>query len=231
MNYVADIRGDLIFNGFETAAIAPPRPDEHDLNLSSDQIGEMAPVAAMALEPEQIVPFEATESTALEPHADSTPCNICSKGTPDSSPAISSGPCTLADTELDRLSVFEFSAADVFQHSPLGDVLDSLKNLSLEKDSQLNYIRFELEADDGEFCFPPATHFIATVDDLTDVLDYSCEDIAGMDDDADMEQDQDRPFTGCQIATSSYDVYMVDTPKEASDDDKGDPVADKASET
>ena len=38
LNYVADIRGDMIFNGFETAAIAPPRSDEHDLNLSSDHI-------------------------------------------------------------------------------------------------------------------------------------------------------------------------------------------------
>ena len=38
LNYVADIRGDLIFNGFETAAITPPRSDEHDLNLSSDHI-------------------------------------------------------------------------------------------------------------------------------------------------------------------------------------------------
>ena len=37
LNYVADIRGDLIFNGFETAAIAPPHPDEHTLNMSSDQ--------------------------------------------------------------------------------------------------------------------------------------------------------------------------------------------------
>ena len=37
-NYVTDIRGDLIFNGFETAAIAPFHPDEHDLNLSSDHI-------------------------------------------------------------------------------------------------------------------------------------------------------------------------------------------------
>ena len=52
LNYVADIRGDLIFNGFETVAIAPPRSDEHDLNLSSDHIQEMVPVAAMALEPE-----------------------------------------------------------------------------------------------------------------------------------------------------------------------------------
>ena len=38
LNYVADTRGDLIFNGFETAAIAPPRPDEHDLYLLLDYI-------------------------------------------------------------------------------------------------------------------------------------------------------------------------------------------------
>ena len=88
------------------------------------------------------------------------------------------------DTELDRSSIFEFSAADVFQHSPLGDVLNSLKNLSLEEDSQPNYVRFELEADDEEFCFPPATHFIATVEDSIDTLDYHSEDIDGMDDDA-----------------------------------------------
>ena len=38
LNYVADIRGDLIFDGFETAAITPPLSDELDLNLSSDHI-------------------------------------------------------------------------------------------------------------------------------------------------------------------------------------------------
>lgn len=94
----------------------------------------MVPVAPTALEPEQIVPSEATESAALEPHIDSTPCNICVNGTPDSSPAMSSRPGTPADTELDRLSIFEFSAANIFQHSPLGGMLKSLKNLSLEKD-------------------------------------------------------------------------------------------------
>ena len=57
-----------------------------------------------------------------------------------------------------------------------------------------NYARFELAADDGEFCFPPATHFIATVEDLTDTLDYGSEDIDGMDDDADEEQDQNNLF-------------------------------------
>ena len=87
----------------------------------------MVPVAATALELEQIVPSKAIESAALEPHMDLTPCNICFNRTLDSSPVISSGLCTIADTELDRLSIFEFSAADVFQHSPLGDVLKSLK--------------------------------------------------------------------------------------------------------
>ena len=149
MNYVADIRGDLIFNGFETTAIAPPRSDEHDLNLSSDHIQEMVPVTAATLDPEQIAPSEATESAELEPHTDSTPGNICVNGILDSFPAINSEPHTPADTELDRSSIFEFSAADIFQHSPLGDVLNSLKNLSLAGDSQPNYVRFKQEADDG----------------------------------------------------------------------------------
>ena len=114
LNYVADIRGDLIFNGFETAAIAPPRSDEHDLNLSSDQILETVPVTAMTLDPEQFAPSEAIESAALEPHTDSTPGNISVDGIPNSSLAISSEPCTPPGTELDRLSIFEFSATDIF---------------------------------------------------------------------------------------------------------------------
>ena len=36
LNYIADIYGDLIFDGFETAVIAPLLSDEHDLNLSSE---------------------------------------------------------------------------------------------------------------------------------------------------------------------------------------------------
>ena len=105
------------------------------------------------------------------------------------------------------------------------------KTLSLAGDSQLNYIRFELEADDIEFRFPPTAHFIATVEDLTDMLDYGSKDIDGMDDDAYEEQGLNPPFTGRWTATSLYDVYMVDTPKETNDDDKEDPVKDKPPET
>ena len=179
LNYVADTRGDLIFAGFETAATAPSHLDEHDLNLSSDRIQEIAPVTTLALDPEHTATSkdwrlnpttEATDSPVLEPHMDLTSHDICVTGTPDSSLVISSEPCESADAELDRLTIFEVSAADIFQHSPIGVVLNSLKNLSQAGDSQPNYVRFELEASDGgEFSFPPATHFIATVKDLTDI--------------------------------------------------------------
>ena len=71
-------------------------------------------------------------------------------------------------------------------------MLNSLKNLSLAGDSQSNYVWFELGADDGESCFPPATHSIATVEDLTDMLDYGSKDLDSIDDDVDEEQGQTR---------------------------------------
>ena len=55
------------------------------------------------------------------------------------------------------------------------------------------------------------------------MLDFDSEDIDGMDDDAGDEQET--PLTGRWTATSSYDIYMVDTPKEANGEEKaeGDP--------
>ena len=57
------------------------------------------------------------------------------------------------------------------------------------------------------------------------MLDFDSEDMDGMDDDAGEEQEP--PPTGRWTATSSYDIYMVDTPKEDNGDDKKDPVEDK----
>ena len=45
------------------------------------------------------------------------------------------------------------------------------------------------------------------------MLDFGSGDIVGMDDDAGDEQEP--PPTGRWTATSSYDIYMVDTPKES----------------
>ena len=191
LNYTADIRGDLIFDGLEPMTAAPYRHDEHDLNLSSDYVQEIAPVTALALDPEQGAPSEdgrlnlATESAdsaALEPNTDLTSNEACVIGTSDSSLAIGSEPHV--STPIDRAPILEFSSADIFQRSSLGDVLNSLKSLSLARDSWPNYVRLEWEVDDEELRYLPTTHLIATINDLTDTLDFDSEDIDGMDDTA-----------------------------------------------
>jgi len=68
-------------------------------------------------------------------------------------------------------------------------MLNSLKSLSLLEDSRPNYVRLEWEANDEGIRFRPTTHLIATVDDLTDMLDFGSEDIDGMEDDAGEEQE------------------------------------------
>ena len=144
MYYVVGIRGDLIFDGFEPTAAAPWHRGEHDLNLSSEHTQEIVPVTALALEPEQIAPSEdgklnpateAADSAALEPHTDPTSGGICATGASDSFPVTGSEPRASTYVELDRTSVVEFSFTDIFRHSPLGDVLNSLKTLSLAGDS------------------------------------------------------------------------------------------------
>ena len=103
-------------------------------------------------------------------------------------------------------------------------MLNSLKSLPLSGDSWPNYVRLEWESDDEEICYPPTTHLIDTVDNLTDTLDFDSEDIDGMDDDAGDEQEP--PPTGRWTATSSYDVYMVDTPKENNGEERKDATED-----
>ena len=91
LNYIADIRGDLIFNGFEPTSGAPNDRHAHDLDLPSDSIRDIAPAMAPDFDPEQIVPSEdgwmdpATEVahlSALEPNIDSAPKEICVSGPP-----------------------------------------------------------------------------------------------------------------------------------------------------
>ena len=77
----------------------------------------------------------------------------------------------------------EFTATDIFQHSPFGDILNSLKSLSLSGESWPDYGHVGWDADDDQIRSPPTTHFVATVESLNEVLDFDSEDIDGMDDD------------------------------------------------
>ena len=82
--------------------------------------------------------------------------------------------------------------------------------------------------DDEEIRCPPTTHFVATVDNLNNVLDFDSEDIDGMDDDVGDEHEPMpiRHWT----ATSSHDVYMVDTPKGSDDEEHRDATRDRSLE-
>ena len=51
LNYTTDIHGDLIFDGFGPTSRAPDSHDEHDLNLLSDSIRDIAPAAISDLNP------------------------------------------------------------------------------------------------------------------------------------------------------------------------------------
>ena len=56
------------------------------------------------------------------------------------------------------------------------------------------------------------------------MLDFDFEDIDGMDNDA--GEEQETPPTWRWTATSSHDIYMVDTPQENNDEERDDVVKD-----
>ena len=154
---------------------------------------EAAPASALTLSSELTLPIEdewldtaswATISTAIEPNSIPVLCEDRDSKVPDSEP---SAPLPI---ESDWAPVMEFTAADIFQHSPFGDILKSLKSLSLSGEPWPDYGQQGWGTDDEEIESPPTTNFVATVDDLTDMLDFDSEDIDGMDAD---EGDDEEP--------------------------------------
>ena len=126
-------------------------------------------------------------STAIEPNTILVLCEARDSKVPDSFPdSESSAPLPI---EPNWAPIMEFTAADIFQHSPFGDILNSLKSLSLSGEPWPDCGQQGWDADDEEIRNPPTTHFVATVDDLTDMLDFDSEDIDGMD--ADEGDDQE----------------------------------------
>ena len=102
---------------------------------------------------------------AIEPNTIPALCKDRDSEVSDSLP--DSGPPTPLPIESDWASVMEFTAADIFQHSPFGDILNSLKHLLLSGEPWPDYGQDGWDTDDEEILSPPTTHFVATVDDLT----------------------------------------------------------------
>src|SRR3954462_3508495 len=223
LNYTADIRGDLIFDGFEPQPSAPHCQERRDVALPPNSALEAAHAPAPILDSEPAAFVEevrldvtsgAATLKAIEPNTSPTLCIAHDSKEPDSSP--DSGPFMPPSIESDWAPVMESTAADIFQCSPFGDILNSLKSLSLSGGPRPNYGLRGWDSDDEEIQSPPTTHLIATVDDLTDMLDFGSEDFNGMDDEGGDEQES--APVGRWTATSSYDIYMVDAPKDGDGD-------------
>ena len=142
LNYKANIRGDLIFDGFEPLLRAPHGHDEHDLAMPLDSIEEIALATAPTLKP--AAPSmggwidhatEAALSSAIEPSIDLTLHESRVAKLLDPSPATDSEPPAPVPVESDWAPIMEFTFADIFQHSPFCDILNSLRSVSLSGES------------------------------------------------------------------------------------------------
>ena len=127
LNYTANIRGDLIFDGFEPMSGAPHNHDEHDLALSPDSVREITPATTPALNPEQIAPSvdgwldPATEdphSVAIAPNTDFTSYETRVAEPLDSSSATDSEPLVSVPIKSDWAPIMEFSSADISSTRP-----------------------------------------------------------------------------------------------------------------
>ena len=92
---MADIRGDLIFDGFEPQPSAPHCLNGYDLALPPNSALEAAPVSAPTLSSEPTAPIEdgwldtasgAATSTTMEPDTDLVPYKARVSEVPDSLP-------------------------------------------------------------------------------------------------------------------------------------------------
>ena len=95
LNYTADIRGDLIFDGFEPRPSVPHYLEGHDLALPSDSVLEAAHASVPTPNLEPIAPIKderldvtsgAAIAKEIEPNASPTLCMIRDSEDPDSFP-------------------------------------------------------------------------------------------------------------------------------------------------
>ena len=164
LNYTADIRGDLIFDGFEPQPSAPHCLDGYDLALPPNSALEAAPASAPTLSSEPTLAIEdewldtasgATISTAIETNTIPVLCKACDSEVPDSSP--DSEPPAPLPIKSDWAPVMEFTAADIFQHSPFGDILNSLKSLYQESPGWTMVRKVGMRTTKKFNAHPPAT--------------------------------------------------------------------------
>ena len=124
----------------------PHYHDKHDLALQPDSTLEAALESSPIFNSEPAAQIEdgrldatsgAVIPMAIEPNTSPVLCKTHDSMEPDSSP--DSKPSVPLPVESDWAPIMEFTVADVFQHSPFGDILKSLKSLSLSGEPWPDY--------------------------------------------------------------------------------------------
>ena len=93
---------------------------------------------------------------AMEPNTNLVHREARDSEVPDSSP--DSEPLAPLPIESDWVPIMEFTAMDIFQHSPFGDILSSLKYLSLSGEPWPDCSQDGWDADAKKFrAHPPPT--------------------------------------------------------------------------
>ena len=82
-------------------------------------------------------------------------------------------------------------------------MLDRIKAMNIMNDPSSTNARLGFEASHEEFYAPPTSHLVATVEDLTDMLDYASEEANDMDEDGEAIAHTATPTTGQWTATST----------------------------
>ena len=230
LEYTADSRGDL--------ALSDWGPDR--LGNSS---GTTASTPESASDPDLVLDLTSDPTLSADPTT--IPSELDLESNPTSEPALSSDPITTTvDQELtladQSFEVASSNPPNVLQVSPtycqkmgpmdlslLNEVLDRIQGLGISDGQSSVYDQIGLKADDREIYVTPTTHLVAMVEDLTDVLDYASDEANDIDeyvDDASgVASPMAIPHTGNWAATSTYDVYMVDTPKEDGEENNDPP--------
>ena len=121
LNYTADIRGDLIFDGVEPLPSAPHCHNGHDLALPPNSALEAAPTSASTLNSEPTASIEdgwldaasgAAIPTAIEPNTSPALRETRDPKEPDSTP--DSEPSVPLPIESDWAPIMEFTSTDIF---------------------------------------------------------------------------------------------------------------------
>ena len=147
----------MIFDRFEPRPGAPHCLDGHDLALPPDSAQSAAQESAPTVSSEPTALTRdgrldaapgAAISTVIELNTSLVLCKARDSKVPDS--VLDSESSAPLPIEPDWAPIMEFTAVDVFQHSPFGDILTSLKSLSLSGEPWPDYGQQDWGADDKE---------------------------------------------------------------------------------